>query len=209
MKVSELITTTAEVLQDTEHIVYTEPQLVKAVNEACLATVLVKPESCSDVMTVTLVAGSRQALPPQALRLLDAYYRLDDAENPVAHIILTDREEFSFFPTPGSVVQHVAYSEKVPDVFWVDPPAEANVKLALVCSQAPATVTKDDDFPLTEKYAVPVTEYMLYLMFRRDSQRSPNTSRAQAHRQAFFDLLQVKTQADMTVSAETQRMSDM
>ena len=210
MEVSELMTSAAEVLQDTEHITYTIPQLITGLNQACLATVLVKPEACSSVETATLKEGSQQTLPDGSLRLLEPYYRLDDTGNPVAHVTLVEREEFDFLPTPAGPVRHVSYSEKVPDIFWVSPPATAGVKLSLLCSQAPTKITDEtDDFPLSDKYSLPVTEYLLYLMFRRDSERSPNATRAQAHRQAFFDLLQVKTAGDTSVSPETKRVSGM
>ena len=210
MEVSQIMTTVSEVLQDTEHITYTEPQLIDGVNQACLATVLVKPDASSELFTSVLVEGTRQKLPAGALRLLDTYYRLDQDDNPIAHITMVDRRDTDFLPTPGDVVQHVAYNEKQPDTFWVSPSAEAGVKLSLLCSKSPTTVTdKTETFPLTDKYSIPVTEYLLYLMFRRDSERTPNSNRAQIHRQAFFDLLQVKMSKDMSVSAESKRVSGM
>lgn len=206
--VSDVISDASVILNDTEHVTYTLDQLLQGINRSCLATVLVKPEACSDLFNVPLIMGVLQKLPEKALRLLDAYYRLDETGNPVAHITMAERKEFDFLPGPSGPVQHVAYDEKIPQRFTVDPPAAGGEHLMLVCSQIPPQVVKESDpFPLPEKYQEPVLEYLLYLMFSRDAERSPNAQRALSHRQAFFDLLQVKTQADMTVSAEAKRLA--
>ena len=208
MEVSDVIESAAEILQDTDHITYTEEQLIRGLNKACLATVLVRPDASSDIMLATLNAGVGQYLPGGALRLMDVYYRLDENDEPIP-INLADRQELDLMPTDGPV-QHVSYSEKLPTKFLVSPPAKGGEKLVLLCSHAPIPITAlTDDFPLTDKYAEPVREYLLYLMFSRDAERSPNATRAQAHRQAFFDLLQIKMTNDAPASAETKRMSGM
>ena len=179
-------------------------------NESCLATVLVKPDSSTSFMTATLDAGEVQNLPEGALRLLDSYYRLDGSGNTAGYVTMVEREEFDFLPTPAGPVRHIAYSEKIPGKFWVSPSAASGEKIMLLCSVVPNPVSdKDNAFPLSPKYSIPVVEYMLYLIFRRDSERSPNAARAQQHRQAFFDLLQVKNSSDALVSAEAKRMSGM
>ena len=225
LTVSDVVRDVSEVLQDTEHIVYTESQIITSVNHACLATVLVKPEACSGVMTQTLVEGDLQDLPEGALRLLDVY-DCKHADSSICLQLVDYRESRNFqmasgtlrikrnqmeildwSPDEGGPVRDVNYDERLPDNFWVYPDAVGGEQVRLLCSQQPETVSdSSDDLPLPDKYGEPVTEYTLYLLFRRDSERTPNVQRATAHRQAFFDLLQVKTQADMAVSASAKKL---
>ena len=208
---AEVIAAIATALNDVEHVTYTEAQLLQGINRACLATVLVNPSAHARLLKVVLVAGILQTLPEQALRLIDAYYRLDEQGQPIAPITLVERKEFDFLPAPlVDPVQHVAYDPVLPDHFVVDPAASADEQLLLLCSEKPAVVTcVDDPFPLPIQYQEPVIEYVLYLMYSRDAERSPNAQRASVHRQAFFDLLQVKAQADSVASADVRRLANV
>ena len=208
---AEVMTAAATALNDVEHVTYTEDQLLQGINRACLATVLVNPAAHSQLMPVVLVAGILQTLPKQALRLIDAYYRLDEQGQPIAPLTLVERKEFDFLPASLAYpVQHVAYDPAIPDQFVVDPAASAGEQLLLLCSEKPAVVTSvDDPFPLPIQYQEPVIEYVLYLMYSRDAERSPNVQRASAHRQAFFELLQVKAQVDSVASAEARRLANV
>lgn len=210
MFVADLISMAAETLQDEQHTTYTQAQLMQGINQACLTIALVKPESCSELMICRLRAGRIQTLPDEALRLLDAMYRLDASHQPEAPIVLVDQKDFEFLPGAEGPVANVAYNEKLANAFFVDPPAIDGDALLLLCSKIPVLVIQPDDpFPLSAKYSQPALEYLLYLMFRRDSERTPNAQRAQAHRQAFFDLLQLKSAGDATVSAEAKRISGL
>lgn len=208
---AEVMAAVATALNDIEHITYTEEQLLQGINRACLATVLVNPAAHTRLIKVVLVAGIVQTLPEQAIRLIDAYYRLDEQEQPIAPLTLVERKAFDFLPAPpGYPVQHVAYDPAIPDQFVVDPAASAGEQLLLLCSERPAVVTSvDDPLPLSIQYQEPVIEYVLYLMYSRDAERSPNAQRALAHRQAFFELLQVKAQADSVASADVRRLANV
>ena len=202
MKVSELLASAQSILNDAQAVTYTEPELLKGVSLGCNAVSIHRPDASSTVSDVSLVAGSRQSLPDGGLRILDV---LGNASGTAVRLV-NMQDIDAALPDWRSLntttdVQEVMVDERAPGVFWVYPANNGNGSLSTIYTTTPATVTSpDDDLPVTDKYAPVVLEWLLYLMFSRDSERSPNQTRASTHKQTFFDLLGIKTQVDMAYS---------
>ncbi len=207
MNVSQVLALGDYILKDDDLVTYPQKTRLSALNNACLAVINVRPDACVEVATVTLRAGGRQALPDNALRLLEPCYLLDGEGHPVMPVELVVRSEVDRLDPHwlqgelSEEVIEVMFDERLPRVFWTNPPAQAGVQLEMVFSVPPVPVsTMEEAFPLTDKYAPAVMEWVLYLLFSSDSERSTNQARAADHRNNFYQLLQVKTQSEMQVS---------
>ena len=207
MLISELLSMINFMLNDASNITYPEASLISAINHGCRMTALVRPDVSSVIEQVTLAEGVRQILPDGRLRLMDACYLLDDSDVPVSPIEMVLRSDLDrldpgwIAQSASSEVTEVMVDERTPRVFWVNPPAVSGTRIQLSMATMPDTIMgKDDEFPLTDKYVPPVMEWVLYLMFSRDSQNPTNLQRSIDHRSQFYQQLQVKTQAEMAVS---------
>lgn len=208
MKVSELIQGLSFILNDQSEVTYPRPDLISAINNGCRMVALMRPDSSSKIANVKLVAGAKQSLPDEALRLFDSCYC---DKRPIEMINRKDLDRLvpDWMQTEESdQITEVMYDERVPHTFYTYPPAVADTEIELSYSIMPARVNEiDDDFPLIDKYVPPVMEWVLYLMFSRDSENSQNQQRAADHRQQFYNILQVKTSSDFTYAPKPSRPS--
>ena len=206
MTVDDLLVSAKAILNDAGAVTYTEAELLQGITLACDAVCIYRPDASMTVDTVSLSAGVRQRLPNGGQRVMAA---LSDGTGAFVRVVdLMDHNAAApswraAAQTPG--VQDVMVDERAPGFFWVSPPNDGNGEVELLFSTAPATVTDSTALlPVSDKYAPPVLEWLLYLMFSRDSERSPNNTRAQGHQKTFFDLLGVKTQSDRAFSPSFQ-----
>lgn len=203
--VSEIIKPVSFILNDVQRITHTEDDLVSAVNMAVRTICSIRSDASTDIGTLTLMEGALQSLPPHALRLLDGCYRMDDKirQQPLTLISLSDidRLDPNWMSQPPGNVRELAYDERLSGQFWCIPPAKAGDEIELMFTTLPEAITSlSADCPLSDKYAPVIVEYVLYLMFARDSENSRNSNRASGHLQTCLQLLGMKSQADLQVS---------
>lgn len=212
MQVSGITNRVAEILQDTANVSWTVAQLIEWVNDAIRALALVKPDSTAVTATQQLTASqTKQSLSGASdLRLIQLVRNMGANGTTIGRAIrLGDMNSLdSFDPnwhtaTPDSVVREYMFNAERPDEFWVSPPVHATtpVYVELIKSVLPASVSAiTDTLPVKDIYGPPLIEWCCYRAFSRDSERTPNWARAARHFQAFFNLLQVKIQADMAIN---------
>ncbi len=206
MKVSDLTEPLSFILNDTLKTTYPKPAMLSAVNNGCRMVALVRPDVSTEVGTVSLKEGTQQVLPDNAMRLLDTCYLMENDKPflPVELIMRSDLDRLVpkwQLQEPTKKVTEVMYDERSPKIFWCNPPAIAGTDLQLSYAVMPNIVTDDEDeFPLSAKYVPVVMEWVLYLMFSRDSENSMNQQRAADHRNQFYAMLQIKIQSDKEVS---------
>lgn len=205
--VTEILKTVSFILSDTGNISYPEPDLINALNNGCRMVVIYRPDACSTIGDVSLKAGPKQTLPADGLRLLDTYY--NESGLPVHMVNRKDVDRIT--PNwqsmdPADEILEVMYDERVPDTFYVLPPANEGVKINIAYSLMPEVVRqKDDAFPIPEKYAPPVIEWMLYQLFSLDTQNAQAQQQAMIHSQQFYQQMQVKIQGDVMVAPDTSK----
>jgi len=206
MTVAELLEPLAFTLNDESHVTYPVKHLLSAINNGCRMIAILRPDASTETEPVTLKAGALQHLPDKAQRLLQGCYRME-GEQPTTPLELVNRSDLDRLD-PGwqnreatEDVQELMYDERFPKTYWCYPPAVEGLQLQLSFSVMPKRVaSEDDDFPLSEKYIPVVIEWVLYLMWSRDAENSMNQQRASEHRNQFYAMLQIKTQADQMVS---------
>lgn len=199
-------------LQDTSpaYTRYSKADLISFLNEGQRLIALLKPDSTAITTSIVLVAGTKQVLASQYLRLIDAVRNMGaNGATPGLPVAVSDRLALDRIrptwhtDTQASIITDVLYDEKNPQIFYCYPPATAApvVQLELILSQSPIKCVADaDPIALQDIYTSPLRHYMMYCAYARSAQSSVNWTKAQFHYGALQAELGVKIPRDLTVS---------
>lgn len=205
MLCSEVLDSIRQIVNDPNDVAYPLPQKLAALNEGCRALMVYRPEATASTVNVAVALGSLQTMPADSLRLLKVHCNcLGPSGGTVGKSVrLMDLDRISdrvsdWQTKTGLDVLEYGYDQANPDVFWVYPSLLSNTDRFLkITYQKNITIANENDtFPLRDAYSVPVKEWALYSLFSGDSEESPTYAKAQAHQKTFFDLLNIKGQAD-------------
>ncbi|HNG10474.1 MAG TPA: hypothetical protein PKY17_04180, partial [Agitococcus sp.] len=179
-------------------------QKIDALNEALQALVSYRPDAASYTTMMLLVAGTRQTLPSDGVRLLKVIRNkgvsgLSDAGRAIrkADMLVQDALLPDWHLTNGqTVIDEYFYDPLQPKEFYVYPPAPVSPQIGIDISYVrvlPTITATTDTFPVDDYFAPAIQEWMLYSIWGSDDEQSPNYGAAQGHLQTFFSLLQVKS----------------
>ncbi|HNP01325.1 MAG TPA: hypothetical protein PKN43_00920, partial [Agitococcus sp.] len=179
-------------------------QKIDALNEALQALVSYRPDAASYTTMMLLVAGTRQTLPSDGVRLLKVIRNkgvsgLSDAGRAIrkADMLVQDALLPDWHLTNGqTVIDEYFYDPLQPKEFYVYPPAPVSPQIGIDISYVrvlPTITATTDTFPVDDYFAPAIQEWMLYSIWGSDDEQSPNYGAAQGHLQTFFNLLQVKS----------------
>ena len=195
-------------LNDPGFIRWPKQELLDYYNDATRAIVLVRPDANVASVAFTCVAGTKQQLPSNALKLLDV------VRNAGGHAIrYVDRAAIDAnYPdwhsgNTATKVEAYCLDERSPKVFYLYPGPAASVGVDIVYSVAPVAKTLAEvesvDTPavadLDDIYINPLLDWIMYRAFSKDAEWSANGNRATAHYQAYSDQLGLKTQVDQAL----------
>jgi len=216
MQCSFVINQVRQTLNDPNAVVWSNTVLINALNEALQALVSYRPDAASYTAMMLLVAGTRQTLPSDGVRLLKVIRNkgisgLSDAGRAIrkADMLVQDALLPDWHLTNGqTVIDEYFYDPLQPKEFYVYPPAPVSPQIGIDISYVrvlPTITATTDTFPVDDYFAPAIQEWMLYSCWRGDDEQSPNYSAAQAHLQTFFNLLQVKANSDVASSPRAVR----
>lgn len=182
-------------------------------NDATKAIVLVRPDAYTKNVEFSCVAGTKQALPTDALRLIEV---LRNANGRVVRFVVRKALDDSYpewhSGKTATTVDNYTYEERDPKTFYLHPGPAAGVKVDVIYSVAPQSKLLADvesaSAPaladLDDIYINPIIDFMLYRCFSKDAEYSANSNRAAGHYNAFLQQLGEKTQADAGMEARQQ-----
>lgn len=168
---------------------------------------LLKPDLLTTTAPVQLAAGTKQTLPAAANAPLIAVTRNMGAagSTPGAAITPIDKDVLdALLPGWGgnalasAVVKHYMRDPRNPKTFYVYPAQPAPpAYVEIVYPIAPTALTKaTDNLSLDDIYEGVLIDYCLYRAYSKDSLQANAAGQAAAHRQAFFDALGIRNQAE-------------
>ena len=207
MQCSFLLNQVRLTINDPDSHVWSDGDLINALNEALFALVSYRPDASSVTQTITLVAGTKQTLPSGGMRFLsairnrgvngasDAGRAIKKGDMRAQDAIYPDWHEA---PWSGYITQYF-FDPLQPKVFYVYPPAPVSPAWGIDISFVgePAVIEDATDTLPVDSFFVPaLQEWMLYSLWRGDDEQSPNYASAKGHLDTFFKLLQVKSAAD-------------
>lgn len=211
MLASEIINRVSEIYGDEDKETIVSASMISWLNDGLRALVLVRPDASTQTTSKLLDPGTRQQLNgTNDLRLLNVICNMGNAgTTPGRSVHYFDRIDMDAFDpdwhsaVTDTVVSGYTFDQETPHEFYVTPPVHATtpVYVRLVKSVSPATITAITDVVgIDDVYTPSIVEWMCYRAFSRDSEETPNWARAARHFASFFNLLQVKMQADMASS---------
>lgn len=192
-KVSAITTRAGRILKDASLVRWTAAELLLWYNDAVRDTVQLDTAANSKHATPVLVAGARQALPDDAVALIEVVGNINADGSPGAQIFMCDRKALdAFMPkwqagSQKASVQNAMYDQKDRKIYYVYPPVAAGTKIEIVHSFIPhdATDANNDDIALDPEYQTPLLDYVLWRAFSKDSENEVAQARANAHFKAF------------------------
>lgn len=198
------------VLDDPNDVKYSLTQKIAAINSALQALISYRPDAASYTAMMLLVAGTRQTLPSDGVRLLKAIRNrgasgLSDAGRVIrrADMLVVDALAPDWHEATGqTTIKEYFYDPLLPKEFYVYPPAPVSPIIGIDISYVrvlPTITATTDIFPVDDYFAPSVQEWMLYSLWCGDDQ-NPNYAVARAHQKTFFDLLQIKASSDGAVN---------
>ena len=174
--------------------------LMSMFNDAQRAVVLLRPDANIVEAAFPCVAGTKQTLPDEGLRVIDIRSNQSGSD-----ITYRSRDELNdlypeWYGTTGEQdPESFIYDERQPKRFFLYPGVALGVTVDLIYSAVPTRhLVGDYDSgvsDLDDIYTNAVVEYMLYMAHSKDFEYSEQ-AKAQTHFQMFNALLGAKSQAD-------------
>lgn len=184
-------------------------ELLDYYNDAVRAIVLMRPDANAADVDFTCVAGTKQLLPPNALKLIDVVR--NDSGRVIRYIdraALDDNYPDWHISAGAADAAAYTYDDRDTKVFYLYPGVVASAKINLVYSVAPQakTLTQVDDAvspaiaDLDDIYINPIIDFILYRAYSKDADYVANSNRAVSHYNAFSQQLGEKTNTDKAMA---------
>ena len=211
-----------ETLQDPTSIRWPVAELVRYLNDGQREVVLHRPDAMRKSAAVALVAGTRQTIPSDGLKLIDIVRNTGGTKRAVRQV----NREILDAQTPGwhglavaTEILHFMFDARDPTAFYVYPPAGASSSVEILYAASPADVIEPASGALygavTGNISVPdiygnaLQDYVLFRAYAKDSEYAGNAARAQNHYTVFANSLGIEVKATLSVAPTTQGNPNM
>lgn len=213
LTVADVLDRASVIIQDQSKVRWPQAELLKWLNDGRRELAIFRPDIYSTVAVVSLALGTRQDIPADGSRFLDAIRNMSsDGVTPLAAVRIIQREfldalDPSWHTHAGGITQHFMLDERVPRTFFVYPPAIAAAKLEIAYAQSPADITDPTGTTLTREdlYTNALIDYVLYRAFSKDATFAGNQQRAAAYYSQFSNAVGQGDARDMTASPNNAR----
>lgn len=191
---------------------WTDVFLLEALTAALRALILLRPDANARTESIELAGSStRQAIPAGGFVLLDVVRNMgDDGETPGSPITVIDRSSLDdsnagWHSAAGSdEVDHFAFDDRNPEVFYVTPPPNTGRYVEIAYSVAPVPVQgQDDELPVSDSFAETLLSYLLYRAYRINNDSREDWNKARDHLRDFFLLIGEEKKARALYSPNT------
>lgn len=209
MNAGDIIGRARIVLNDADGIRWLDSELFGWINDGQRAIAVVRPDSSAANSPVVLVAGTRQTLPTDGLRLLDVVRNLGadgSGGRVVRHVDrdVLDTQNVNWHSEAGSItIKNYVYDNRDPKTFYVYPPAANGARLEVIYSKSPTDVTSlSSPLAIADIYADPLLNYVLYRAYSKDADFAQNAQLSATYLQIFQGMLGIKTTKDVAFSPD-------
>lgn len=207
---NEILTRVNKLLNDPGFTRWPKDELLNYLNDAQRAIVLRRPDSyTADIDDFACVEGTKQALPADALKLIDVTRNESGKaiRGPYNRQVLDDNYDTWYAGKTATEVELYIYDERNPKTFYVYPGVVAGINLTLVYSKAPESITienndADEVIALDDIYVNAIIEWILYRAYAKDAEYAADPNKSQMHMNAFRSQLGEKNQADVAMMGQ-------
>lgn len=176
-----------------------DAEIISWLNAGQREAAVLKPECCAKTVSLTMVSGTRQQLPSDAITMIDAPRNMGaDGLTPgrvirtVARDVLDSTSPDWHTDTPTSSVKNIIYDIRNPKVFYCYPPqVGGDSTVELIYGARPVDlVLISDSISIADEYANCLVDYVCYRALTKDFEES-NPQRAMNHYTQFANILGV------------------
>lgn len=186
---------------------WTNGELIRWINDCRMAIITRRPQAGAVIETMSLVTGTLQTVPDNAVSFLDAIRNMgDDGQTPGRSIRRIDRQSIDdddlywHKMAPKSEISQFTFDDRIPRQFYVYPPAKAGTHIEISYAKNPTAVTSTaDSIDFQPEYIDAIVNYVCYRAKSKDSQYA-NAGEAAAYYSSFNDALGVQTQTQNAAS---------
>ena len=211
--VTELFSRIDDLLLDFDRVRWPETERLRWANEAMGAILTRRPQAFSRREVVALVAGASQSIPTGGAMLLDVVRNMGAngttpgrAIRRTSRTILDDSDRDWYSKPTSAQIKNFTFDERLPQGFYVFPPAVDGTQVELVYTRLPAVVTDpvSGSFDIGPEYMEAVVNYVCYRCNSKDSEYANGANVAAGFYQAFEASLGLKTQVEVAASPNQQ-----
>ena len=207
---NEIILRVNKLLNDPGFPRWPKEELLDYVNDAQRAIVLRRPDAYTvDVDDFSCVAGTKQSLPSDALRLIDITRNESGRaiKGPFDKSVLDDNYPNWYSGNAATEAELFIYDERNPKTFYVYPGVALSTKLTAVYSKAPPAITLAQNdalqvISLDDIYVNAIIEWSMYRCYMKDAEYAANPNKSMMHQNAFRTQLGEKSQADGAMASD-------
>lgn len=186
---------------------WSDDELLRWINDCRMAILTRRPQACSKLASVALLAGTKQTIPENGVELYDITRNMGmDGNTPGRSIRRTDRQnlddmDLTWHAGPQSaVISQYTYDDRTPKTYYVSPPAKVGTHIEIAYAAIPDPVSSlTDTLDLGLENMDAVVNYVAYRSKSKDSQYA-NAGEAAAFYGAFNDALGQQQQAQNATS---------
>lgn len=197
-------------LQDTTNVRWTDTELLAYLNDGQREICMRRPDASSVLANITLVQGTRQQIPDAGTAVLRVLRNMGTSGTQPGRAIrhipldLIDANVPNWHAaTAQAEILHAMTDARMPQYFYVYPPATAGTQLEVLYAAPPAEVaTPSGTISLDDVFATPLMDYILFRAYTKDQDMAGNATRAEAHFKLFESSMNGKTQADGVVTVQ-------
>ena len=164
--VDHIVERVASLLQDTMHVRWTLPDLTDYINEAQVAIVKKVPAANITIANLTLVQGIKQAVPADAMVLMDVI-RNNPGGSPGIAVRWVDMDiQNATDPnwanaTAAVTVEEYMYETDDPYTFWVSPPQTSSpTDVQIKYAATPPIINIGENITIGDEFVNAIIEYI-------------------------------------------------
>ncbi len=207
----EIITQANLLLNDKGYVRWPLAELLGYLSAAQKAIVLRRPDAYTvDDDSFTCVAGTKQRLPDDALRLIDIPRNSTGMaiRGPYDRNVLDNNYPDWYAGNSEQNAELYLYDPKNPKTFYVYPGIIAGAELTVVYSKVPPKINEaqynnDETIALDDIYENALLEWVMYRCYSKDAEYAADPNKAMLHLNAFKTQLGEKSQADSAMTKNT------
>lgn len=212
-----------DIIQDKTSVRWPADELVRWLNDAQREVALFRPDAFSTYGPIALVAGSRQSLPANSVKLIDIPNNTAGTKEAIRQVPRQSLDD----QTPGwhgltgvTTIKHFMYDPRDPRAFYVYPPAAASgASVNAIYAVYPSDIAEPapgldytavtGNINVADIFGNAVLDFILYKAYSKDSEYAGNAARAQGHYAAFMASVGAEIKATLAVAPGTRRAGEV
>lgn len=204
---TQIATGVSEQVQDKDKVAYSDADILRWLNESQLSVCVIRPDANSEYTNMLLTPGDTRQEHPTAKQVLSVVRNKGSAGTTNGRgIKLADLKTINevdpdwHTATASTTIREFAQDDRQLTSFFVSPPPHAVTPVyveVLIATNPTPLAALTSVITLDDVYSPAMTEWILFRLFGRDSDMSPNAQRSAMHLQNFVSMLGGKTSVDV------------